>query len=47
MKKIITTLLAASMMFLGTTAFAQMSVGAGYINSTMKTTISSTASSMP
>lgn len=38
MKKILTTILAASMMLLGTTAFAQVSVGAGYINSTSKTT---------
>ncbi|MBR5256624.1 MAG: PorT family protein [Bacteroidales bacterium] len=34
MKKILSTLLAASLMLLGTTAFAQMSVNAGYINST-------------
>ena len=34
MKKIFTTLLAASLMLLGTQAFAQMSVNAGYLNST-------------
>jgi len=37
MKKILTTLLAASLMLLGTQAFAQMSVNAGYLNSTLKT----------
>ena len=37
MKKIFTTLLAASLMLLGTQAFAQMSVNAGYLNSTLKT----------
>jgi hypothetical protein len=35
MKKILTTLLAASLMLLGTQAFAQMSVNAGYLNSTL------------
>ena len=34
MKKVIFTLLAASLMLLGTNAFAQMSVNAGYLNST-------------
>ena len=34
MKKIFSTLLAASLMLLGTQAFAQMSVNAGYLNST-------------
>ena len=34
MKKILSTLLAASLMLLGTQAFAQMSVNAGYLNST-------------
>ena len=34
MKKIISTLLAASLMLLGTQAFAQVSVNAGYLNST-------------
>ena len=37
MKKILTTLLAASLMLLGTQAFAQMSVNAGYLNSTLAT----------
>lgn len=36
MKKIFSTLLAASMMLLGTQAFAQISVNAGYLNSTLK-----------
>ena len=47
MKRIITTLLAASMMLMGTTAFAQMTIGAGYLNSTMKTTVGNNVSSMP
>jgi len=34
MKKVISTLLAASMMLLGTQAFAQVSVHAGYLNTT-------------
>ena len=37
MKKIFSILLAASLMLLGTQAFAQMSVNAGYLNSTLKT----------
>lgn len=37
MKKIFSTLLAASLMLLGTQAFAQMSVNAGYLNSTLAT----------
>lgn len=37
MKKILSTLLAASLMLLGTQAFAQMSVNAGYLNSTLTT----------
>ena len=37
MKKILSTLLAASLMLLGTQAFAQMSVNAGYLNSMLKT----------
>ena len=41
MKKIITTILAASMMLMGTTAFAQVSIGAGYLNSSSKVTNSS------
>jgi hypothetical protein len=36
MKKVIFTVLAASLMLLGTQAFAQVSVNAGYINSTFK-----------
>ena len=36
MKKILSTLLAASLMFLGTQAFAQISVNAGYLNSSIK-----------
>ena len=47
MKRIITTILAASMMFIGTTAFAQVSVGAGYINSTSKATHGSTVLKTP
>jgi hypothetical protein len=35
MKKVIFTLLAASLMLLGTNAFAQISVNAGYLNSTL------------
>ena len=37
MKKIFSILLAASLMLLGTQAFAQMSVNGGYLNSTLKT----------
>ena len=37
MKKVFSILLAASLMLLGTQAFAQMSVNAGYLNSTLKT----------
>ena len=37
MKKILSTLLAASLMLLGTQAFAQVSVNAGYLNSTLTT----------
>lgn len=40
MKRIITTLLAASMMLMGTTAFAQASIGAGYLNETNKAVVS-------
>ena len=36
MKKFFTTLLAASLMLLGTQAFAQISFNAGYLNSTIK-----------
>ena len=37
MKKIFSTLLVATLMLLGTNAFAQMSVNAGYLSSTLKT----------
>lgn len=37
MKKLLTTILAASMLLIGTNAFAQFSVGAGYLNSTNTT----------
>ena len=37
MKKIFSIVLAASLMLLGTQSFAQMSVNAGYLNSTLKT----------
>lgn len=36
MKKILSTLLAASLMLIGTQAFAQISVNAGYLNSSIK-----------
>lgn len=36
MKKILSTLLAASLMLIGTQAFAQISVNAGYLNSSLK-----------
>ena len=41
MKKFFSTLLAATLMLLGTQAFAQMSVNGGYLNSTLKTSNSS------
>ena len=44
MKKIFTTLLAASLMLLGTQAFAQMSVNAGYLSSSQSFANSSTKS---
>ena len=44
MKKILTTLLAASLMLLGTQAFAQMSFNAGYLNSTQSFSESSSKS---
>lgn len=46
MKKILTTVLAASMMLLGTNAFAQLSIGAGYLNESNKASISSTSESL-
>ena len=42
MKKFFSTLLAASLMLIGTQAFAQMSVNAGYLSSTLKQGNSST-----
>ncbi len=45
MKKILSTLFAASMMLLGTAAIAQPSIGAGYLNSTDKTKSGSTTNS--
>ena len=47
MKKILSIALAASMMLVGASAFAQVSVGAGYLNSSAKTTFGSTTSSVP
>ena len=44
MKKIFTTLLAASLMLLGTQAFAQMSVNAGYLSSSQSFANSNTKS---
>ena len=44
MKKFFSTLLAASLMLLGTQAFAQMSVNAGYLNSTQSFTDSNAKS---
>ena len=44
MKKFFSTLLAASLMLLGTQAFAQMSVNAGYLNSTQSFKDSNTKS---
>ena len=46
MKKLISIAVAASMMLIGTTAFAQASIGAGYINETNKVKIGDNASSM-
>ena len=46
MKKIISTILAASMMLLGTSAFAQVSVGAGYLNETNKAKIGDSSTNM-
>lgn len=44
MKKFLSTILAASLMLLGTQAFAQMSFNAGYLNSTLATKNSSSGS---
>jgi len=46
MKKLISIAVAASMMLIGTTAFAQASLGAGYINETNKVKIGDNASNM-
>jgi hypothetical protein len=46
MKRILTTILAASMMLWGFDAFAQLGVGAGYVNSTSTTKVSDTKSSV-
>lgn len=43
MKKIVTIALAAVMMLAGTSAFAQLSVGAGYLNSTLNKSYDGTA----
>ena len=43
MKKIVTIALAAIMMLAGTNAFAQLSVGAGYLNSTLNKSYNGTA----
>ena len=47
MKRLLSIAIAASMMLIGTTAFAQVSVGAGYINSTAKATHGSTVLKTP
>jgi len=39
MKKILTTILAASMMLIGTSAFAQFSIGGGFTNASTKLTV--------
>lgn len=44
MKKFLSTLLVASLMLLGTNAFAQMSFNAGYLNSTLATKNTSSGS---
>ncbi len=45
MKKIFATILAASMMLVGANAFAQISVGAGYVNSTSTNKVGDSKSS--
>ena len=47
MKKLISIAIAASMMLIGTNAFAQISIGAGYVNSNMKNTAGSSVSNLP
>lgn len=44
MKKVLTSILAASLLLLGTNAFAQISVGGGYVNSTMVSKAGSSSS---
>ena len=46
MKRLLSIALAASMMLIGTSAFAQVSVGAGYINETNKVKIGDSSNSM-
>ena len=46
MKRLLSIAFAASMMLIGTSAFAQVSVGAGYINETNKFKIGDSANSM-
>lgn len=45
MKKIFTTILAASLMLVGVEAFAQVSAGAGWVNSTMTNKVGNTKTS--
>ena len=47
MKKILCSIFAASLMLLGTSAFAQVAIGAGYVNSKQTLTTKSTTVSMP
>jgi hypothetical protein len=47
MKKILCSIFAASLMLLGTSAFAQVAIGAGYVNSKQTLATSSTTVSMP
>lgn len=47
MKKIFATVLAASMMLLGANAFAQVTVGAGYVNSTLASKAGNTKTTTP
>lgn len=47
MKKILSTILAASMMLIGAQAFAQVSVGAGYLNSTTRTKVNDNITTVP
>lgn len=47
MKKVISIIAAASMMLIGTSAFAQVSVGAGYLNASSVTKVSSSTSTVP